>query len=392
MLLGSGTKPYTAAAVFRLIEQGKVSLDDPASKHIDPVLQRLNGTTFGKLFGEKAAAVTVGHLLSMRSGIGDFDVPSYDNELLKDGSAYHSPLETLYNVAAFPGEDGCTTYDCTWVCEPGACTCYSSTNFILAGLVLLAHAPAGHDTILSYDQLAALGLAKEDYPATSFLRSGKMSAGGLSVAGSSRAYGSAEFYAQDASILGWTCGNTATSARDVARFYYALLSPESTSVVSAASRDQMSVTHTLDRGWAKGHLDYGYGLMWQNVAPRYSRSRAPPDATASYVGHAGDTYAFKSDNGYFPALKAALAVVVNQDSDFRQPSAVTCGVVQIVAKHLGLPDADQGCLPIHTPMYECRMQYGAPTCMPSFYSHGRGKRLADCTATCKSAAVDVEMT
>ena len=73
MLLGSGTKPYTAAAVMRLVEQGKVLLTDVASKHIDPVLQQMNGTSLVGLFGPKAAEVTVGHLISMRSGIGDFD-------------------------------------------------------------------------------------------------------------------------------------------------------------------------------------------------------------------------------------------------------------------------------------------------------------------------------
>lgn len=62
MLLGSGTKPYTAAAVMRLVERGRVSLDDPAARHLDPVLRRTNGTTFTGIFGEKAAAVTVGHL------------------------------------------------------------------------------------------------------------------------------------------------------------------------------------------------------------------------------------------------------------------------------------------------------------------------------------------
>ena len=68
----------TAAGVFRLVEANKVALDDPASKHIDPVLQQMghvNATSLVALFGDKAANVTVGHLVSMESGIGDFDVP-----------------------------------------------------------------------------------------------------------------------------------------------------------------------------------------------------------------------------------------------------------------------------------------------------------------------------
>ena len=54
---------------MQLVEKKAVSLDDPVHKHIDPVLTRLNGTTFVKLFGPTAADVTVGHVLQMRSGI-----------------------------------------------------------------------------------------------------------------------------------------------------------------------------------------------------------------------------------------------------------------------------------------------------------------------------------
>lgn len=45
------------------------------------------------------------------------------------------------------------------------------------------------------------------------------------MAGASHAYGTAELYAQDASILGWTCGNVVATAEDVAGFYWRLLGP-----------------------------------------------------------------------------------------------------------------------------------------------------------------------
>ena len=310
-----------------------------------------------------------------------------------------------------------TRGSCTFVCDPGSCTSYSSTNYILAGLVLLAHAPAGQRTVASFNQLAALGLGPKDYPATftpsqvtellifslglllihytctcpvhpvsnwcmcfaccllcvlvyQYVRAGtctrlftkpalstpmqgRMNATGLDVAGASEAYGKAELFTQDASILGWTCecstlskqdastrgkqdascvpprthaaspyrtfsrmcgsyrchhpagscvrhhvssyapkqttvaawfgvkivtpmrhrsagGNVVASAQDVARFYWDLLGP-SHSVVSDASLKTMSTMHTLDRGWAKGEIPYGYGLMIQNVDPEHGR-------------------------------------------------------------------------------------------------------------------------
>jgi hypothetical protein len=126
MLLGSGTKPYTAAAVMRLVEKGTLSLDDRATKHIDPVLQRMNGTSLVGLFGPPASNITVGHLLSMASGIGDFDIPTFDNELLRAGGSVHSILEPLAAVAAFMAPNGCypssrSGTECIFVCAPGTC-------------------------------------------------------------------------------------------------------------------------------------------------------------------------------------------------------------------------------------------------------------------------------
>ena len=74
LMWGSITKMYTASAILKLAEQGALDLDDPARLHVDGILQQLNGTTMADLFGaESAARVTVRHLLSMRSGLYDFD-------------------------------------------------------------------------------------------------------------------------------------------------------------------------------------------------------------------------------------------------------------------------------------------------------------------------------
>ena len=102
--------------------------------------------TFVEMYGKMAEYVTVGHLIRMTSGIGDFDVPAFDHSMLDGASKVHSPLEALDLVSKFPEHENCTTYNCTFACEPGTCGFYSSTNFILAGLVLLNHAPEGQQT------------------------------------------------------------------------------------------------------------------------------------------------------------------------------------------------------------------------------------------------------
>jgi len=118
--------------------------------------------------------------------------------------------------------------------RPGTHTAYSSSNFILAGFILLNHAETG-TTWETFDMMEALGLDRTIYNHTYFVPKGAVKDNGLTVPGSSFAFGEAEIYDQDASIMGWTCGYATSSALDVARFYYDLLGPEP-KLVSEQSR------------------------------------------------------------------------------------------------------------------------------------------------------------
>ena len=53
----------------------------------------------------------------MQSGLADFDVPSFDDALLKKGGSVHSPLEFLSAAA---------TQSPVFLCSPGSCTSYTS--------------------------------------------------------------------------------------------------------------------------------------------------------------------------------------------------------------------------------------------------------------------------
>jgi len=99
-LFGSGTKPFTATAVLRFVESGAISLADLASTHIDPVLRVANGTSFVGLFGPAAASITVGHLITMQSGVADFDTPGLDASILDDESVSWPPYALLRAAAA----------------------------------------------------------------------------------------------------------------------------------------------------------------------------------------------------------------------------------------------------------------------------------------------------
>ena len=73
MVLGSGTKPYTAVGIMQLVDQGKITLDDKAYKHADGKLVETCGKNMMDYFGRRANDITVGELIFMRSGLSDFE-------------------------------------------------------------------------------------------------------------------------------------------------------------------------------------------------------------------------------------------------------------------------------------------------------------------------------
>ena len=87
------------------------------------------------------------------------------------------------------------------------------------------------------------------------------------------------------------------SGLGAAQFFFDLLSGSSSApVLPPMSVDGMMDFHTLDRGWATGYMQYGAGLMIQNVSPNesqeaYKQHKLPTlTERGSYVGHAGDTW------------------------------------------------------------------------------------------------------
>jgi len=394
---GSGTKGLTATAVMRLVDQGRFSLDDPAHWFIDPVLRRALNKSMSDMLGSRAVNVTIGHLIQMRSGVADFDVPDYDNSVLMKGNTTHSPFEVLQFVSRLNDTicdaDGSGACQCRFEFEPGMGVSYSSTNFVLTGLVLVGASlpqPSGKPTTWdTLDMLEPLGFRSN--PAFqdsnfSFVSDGPLSLW-LTVAGNSIQYGNVRIFDQDASILGWTCGNAIATTQDLARFYFELLGPRP-SLVSAASLEIMTQWRVLTAGWAKGYIDYGTGLMIQNIAPgqRLHGQRPQVNQSGSYVGHAGDTYGFTSENGYFQSYNTSLSVAVNQDNGYGS-ELITCLVLEIVAVYHGDTNATAfGCRPLpDPPLYACKTVWGLPTCIlgwGSSYQHEANLTQAECNTTC----------
>jgi len=324
-LYGSGTKPFTSTAVLTLVDKGVVKLDDPAEKHIDPGMGLVkSGATLRSYFGDVAGSITVAHVLRMQSGIQDFDFAPFDQYLLNTSQADHSPLEFVEYTAHNNN---------TLLCTPGSCVSYSSTNYVLAGFILLTHTPGAKSwkdmdirSFFSESQLPSLGGAK-------FYRDEMLNTPGFQTVSGRTGGGWASLpnstiWNQSSTILGWTCGNMAAKAEDVAGFFWDLLGPDA-KILSADTLKQMEVFRPLDLGWAKGFINYATGLM---IEVQSQPSTFPPqfNEPGAYKGHGGDTYGFLSEQGMIYGLNASISVVVNTDGAVRGASAsgLICKAIQ----------------------------------------------------------------
>ena len=110
--IGSVTKPFTGTLVMQLVEQGKVSLDDPISKYVDGVP---NGDT-----------VTLKLLGIMRSGVASYSRnPEFVKQLFGNPEGVYTVDQLLkYGYALSPAF------------APGADFEYSNSNTLLLGKVV----------------------------------------------------------------------------------------------------------------------------------------------------------------------------------------------------------------------------------------------------------------
>jgi CubicO group peptidase (beta-lactamase class C family) len=143
------------------------------------------------LFGEMANKVTVKDLIFMKSGIQDFEVGTYDYDLLKPEQSRlkHSPWEALTFVGGLRRDEMCAD-NCTWFFEPGTHTAYSSTNFVLAGMILMQYADEVNNTWETFDLGKILGLdTTELYKHITFPTYGPLNQVGVTVPGASLGFG-----------------------------------------------------------------------------------------------------------------------------------------------------------------------------------------------------------
>lgn len=270
--MGSITKQFTAAAILKLVEQGRVSLDDPLSKYLPD-------------YPAAAASATVRQLLNHTSGVMSYtNMPSFTAE----GNA-SKPVTTEQLVAVFK--------DVPPLSKPGAKWEYNNSGYVLLGAILEKVTGKSWDRAVADLVVSPLKLAT--------IRTGIGADGtpGMAV-GYSEKDGKVAPAMKIHMSVPHGAGALVGTVRDLARWGQALHNGK---VVSAASYGAMIAPTTTTDGKTE---PYGFGLQTGDVRGH------------KQIGHGGGIFGFSTDGIYLPEEKIFVAVFANSDSPQSSPGLV----------------------------------------------------------------------
>jgi D-alanyl-D-alanine carboxypeptidase len=277
--IGSITKQFTAASVMRLVQAGRVRLDDSIAAYLPALPARWRG-------------VTVRELLNHTSGIPSYtDIgPRWTRRFRED-----MPPDTLVAL---------TASDTMWF-APGTQWRYDNTGYVVLGMLLDRVTGTPYPAFIERELLRPLGLEHTYYCDTQRLLPDR--APGYQRAG--RHWEHAEFLSM---TQPYSAGALCSTVGDLARWNALLASGR---VVDSASVRAM----TTPTGAAQAHR-YGFGLVADTLGGH------------RMIQHGGGIPGFVTSNAYLPDDRLSVTVLTNAGT---ANSDALAGQVERAA--LGLP-------------------------------------------------------
>ena len=261
--IGSISKQFTAACILLLVEEGKLSLDDPVGRWL-PELTRAN-------------EVTVRQLLSMTSGYQDYWPQDYVMPSMMKAA---SPEEILKGWAQKPLDF-----------EPGTKSQYSNTNYVVAGVIVerLAGMPLLdflHRRV--FDPLEMKTVFDTD---SSALRPGEPTR--------YQRYGLGPARPAPKEGKGWmfAAGELAMTASDLAKWDISMIDQ---AILKPESYREMEKAELLKNG---ASTQYGLGIGVSLVNGR------------RVLAHGGEVSGCTAENVVYPDDRAAVIVLTNMDAN-----------------------------------------------------------------------------
>jgi len=268
--IGSITKQFTAAAILKMEEAGKLRVTDPIGRYFDGV-------------PADKASITLHHLLSHSSGLSDPDIDDFDAVPLADYVKQ--------------------TFDKPLLFDPGKGYSYSNANFSLLGAILEKLSGKPYEAVLRELLFLPLGMYETGYTLPAWGES--RFAPGYDAAGGR--WGT--FLERPAAADGphWALranGGIHTTVYDMLRWARALLEGR---ILSPASMTKLWTPHVSEGG------DTFYGYGWSIMKA--------PDGT-KVVTHNGGNGIYYADLAIVPDTGMVVFIMTNVIAENRSANSL----------------------------------------------------------------------
>ncbi len=282
--LGSISKQFTAAMILQLVQEGRLSLDDPISR-------------FFPEYPQPSASATVRQLLNQTSGIADRG----DLQGITVEAITNRPYTTAERIALFRDRPA--------PAAPGQAWAYNNSNYVMLGAIIEAVTGRPWHQVLEERITGPLGLTSIGYGVDRETRPGM-----------ARGYTEDDGAARPAMRIHMSvphgAGALVGTVGDLARWNQALHGGR---VVSAELYRAMTSPAPLPDG--RTH-PYGFGLALDETNGRPT------------IGHGGAIFGFRTDSLYVPSEDLFVAVLANNEEPATSPPVVAA---RLVALALGEP-------------------------------------------------------
>jgi CubicO group peptidase (beta-lactamase class C family) len=331
--IGSNTKQFTAAAILKLAEEGKLSLEDDITKFVPD-------------YPSKGKRITIKQLLGHTSGIKDYTgIPAFRDIKRKD----LSPKDLVDLFKEQPMDF-----------EPGQDFRYDNSGYVLLGYIIEQVTGKSYGQYIAENFFQTLGMKNSYYDDAVTIIPGRIP-GYKKVDGH---YLNADYLSM---TLPYSAGSLLSTAEDFLTWYEAVMSGKA---INRASVREAQISVILPNGRPTG---FGYGWEMGNVQGSPS------------VKHYGVVNGFVTYATYLPQEKIFVAILSNSEAagDLDMPASEIAAVV------LGKPylcseqhlSAEQ--LSAYTGTYNTRFDgkklIGEQDGSLEYYSKGGGKtRLISC--------------
>lgn len=291
----SMSKTFTSAVILQLIDEGKLSLSDPAVKRLPAGLPVTVNPR-----------ITIGMLLDHTSGLADYFLnPKIDPALRRDPGRSWAPADALRYV----GKP---------LSAPGKAWHYSNTNYLLLGLIAERATGKPLATQVRERLLDPLGLGATWYQAAESAKapladgyrvtSTKPAARPTDLADGS---GVAPFRSVVTAAGG--AGSLAGTSADIARWARALYGGD---VLGPVGTGILLSDFTKTHGYIPG-VSYGFGVQALSIDGHPS------------LGHSGRLLGFRGAVRHFPIDGLTIAVLTNQSR--ADPGTIVRALLRVVS-------------------------------------------------------------